>query len=636
MKFFKFLPLLVLALFTLAVFRPFFFEGRLPIPADTIVGLYHPWRDLYAGQFQSGIPFKNFLITDPVRQQYVWRELGTKWNPYSLAGTPLLANIQAAHFYPLNLVYLFLPFDLGWSLQVVLQIILGGIFMWLYLRNLKLHPYAQALGTLAWVGSGFFVAWLEWNTLVQVAIFLPLALLAIDKQWWLVFIAALVSSFFAGHLQIFLYVLILTLAYAVFNRRISFPLVLGLATAFLITSIQWWPMLTLFSQGLRATGVTPEWFLPWQNLAQFVAPDFFGNPATLNYFGIWNYGEFVGYVGIVPLLFALFAMNKKNIFWVAVLGLSLLFSLPNFISQLPPQIVQPTRLMVLIDFSLAMLAALGLDAYLAGKKRLRFPAIFLFSVLALLWIISWKFNLSVSQKNLILPTAILLAAVAALKTRKIAIIILLALTIFDLARFAIKFESFSQPEWLYPETQITKFLEEKAKSEVFRVAALDDRIFPPNFSTHYKIQMVSGYDSIFLRNFAQFISPSANFNRIIVPKDPTLFNFLNVKYILSFDDLNNPDYQLVLTEGQTKVYENKKVLPRVSLVGGEAVIKKYSPDEVVIETSATSAGFLILRDSLYPDWKAKIDDKPVAIHPAEGIFRGVIVPGGTHTLRFFL
>ena len=78
-------------------------------------------------------------------------------------------------------------------------------------------------------------------------------------------------------------------------------------------------MITLFQQGVRSvpldSWLNQEWFLPWQNLAQFIAPDYFGNPATLNYFGIWNYGEFVGYVGIAPLFFALFAINKKNKFW---------------------------------------------------------------------------------------------------------------------------------------------------------------------------------------------------------------------------------------------------------------------------------------------------------------------------------
>src|SRR3989344_8112311 len=105
----------------------FFFSktlnGLLPIPSDTIVGLYHPYRDYYAKEYPNGIPFKNFLITDPVRQQYSWKKLSIEilkdkevpsWNPYSFSGTPLLGNFQSAVFYPLNILFFSLPFEYSW------------------------------------------------------------------------------------------------------------------------------------------------------------------------------------------------------------------------------------------------------------------------------------------------------------------------------------------------------------------------------------------------------------------------------------------------------------------------------------------------------------------------------------------
>lgn len=626
MKLLKFFPLAFLFIYAFLIFKPFFFDGKLPIPADTIVGLYHPWRDLYS----RDLPFKNYLITDPVRQQYPWRELAIdslkkwelpKWNPYSLAGTPLLANIQAAVFYPLNFLYFLLPFSLGWSWQIILQTFLGGIFMILYLRHLKLRPEAQVLGTLAWVGSGFFIAWLEWNTLVQVAIWLPLLLLSLDKKWWPVFVFALASSLFAGHLQIWIYVFALTCFYALVNRRIGKAFILALIVVLGITAVQWWPMISFFREGARSTGFNPDWLLPWQNLVQFIAPDYFGNPATLNYFGVWNYGEFVGYIGIVPLIFALFGLNKKNIFWIGVLFLSLLFPL------LPPQIVQPTRQMVLVDFSLVMLAALGFNDFLENQGKIKWPLIFLFSVLICVWIAALKLNLPVSRQNLILPTVLLFFSAFLLKNNRLTVLGLLMLTIFDLSRFAIKFESFSGKESLYPETKITKFLQEKAKTDVFRITALDDRIFPPNFSVHYRLQIISGYDSIFLRRYGLT-------SRISVPKeiknDPL---FLNVRYLLSFDDINDKNYVLVLQEGLTKVYENKKVLPRV-LFSGTAKIEKYAENEVIIKTSSSKEDRLILMDAYYPGWQAKIDGKPTDIFIAEGIFRQITVPAGDHAVVF--
>src|SRR5258706_9791718 len=100
----KFLPLVfplgILLVIAIIFFRQTIFNGLLPIPADTIVGLYHPYRDFYAKDYPRGIPFKNFLITDPVSQLYPCRSLAIDlekrlqlplWNPYNFSGTPLLA-----------------------------------------------------------------------------------------------------------------------------------------------------------------------------------------------------------------------------------------------------------------------------------------------------------------------------------------------------------------------------------------------------------------------------------------------------------------------------------------------------------------------------------------------------------------
>src|SRR3990170_7845286 len=98
-----YLPLSILLFTILFFFQPFLMQGKLPIPADTIVGLYHPYRDLYASEYPNGIPFKNFLITDPVRQIYPWKKLSIDiirglnlplWNPYAASGMPLLSNFQ--------------------------------------------------------------------------------------------------------------------------------------------------------------------------------------------------------------------------------------------------------------------------------------------------------------------------------------------------------------------------------------------------------------------------------------------------------------------------------------------------------------------------------------------------------------
>lgn len=215
-RFNKLLYPLLLACLVLVFFYQFFLRGLLPVPADTIVGLYHPYRDLYAKDYPRGIPFKNFLITDPVRQQYPWKNLAIKsfknvelplWNPYSFSGTPHLANIQSGAFYPLNVLFFSLPFHIAWSVYIISQPILAGLFTYLYLRNQKLDERAAILGGIAFSFGGFSIAWLEWGNIISTALWLPLMLLAIDKialfvkpkalfLWSTVFALSLSFSFF--------------------------------------------------------------------------------------------------------------------------------------------------------------------------------------------------------------------------------------------------------------------------------------------------------------------------------------------------------------------------------------------------------------------------------------------------------
>ena len=656
----KFWPILLFSFLVLLFFKPFFLDGRLPIPADTIVGMYHPWRDFYAKEYPSGIPFKNFLITDPVRQQYVWRQLSIDllkqgqlplWNPYQFSGTPLLASFQSAPFYPLNVLFFILPFNLSWGILVALQPFLAGIFLYAYLRHLKIGQWGSLFAGLIFSFSGFSIAWLEWNTVLHTTLWLPLILLSIDKifsiflnsenlklknqnekskskiknllLWSSIFVISMVSSFFAGHLQIFFYLLIFSVIYLfirwwqlgkMIKTLVLFAICYLLFT--IITSIQWLPTLQFINLSARTLDQInwrqPGWFIPWQNLLQFFSPDLFGNPATLNYWGEWNYAEFLGYVGILPLIFAILAIiwrrDKKTWFFGGTVIVSLIFALPTPLAKIPYQwqipfisTSQPTRLLFLTDFSLSILAALGLDWFIRSlndsnhlKKFIRtilpFGAIFLSLWFFIFFGQNWlktvtPENLSVAKRNLILPSilfvssTLLLFAAYLLKGKKglltIIYIIVVGLVVFDLFRFGWKFIPFTKSEWLFPQTETIKFL--KNQPGPFRLMTTDRRIFPPNFATFYRLEDVSGYDPLYLRTYGELvaawnrgepdISPFV-FNRILTPQDYSsrVADLLNVKYVLSLKDESSTKLKLVFQEGQTRIYENKEAFPRAFLV----------------------------------------------------------------------
>ena len=656
MKKLFFLPLIFLFLIIFSFYHSFLLQGKLPIPSDTIVGLYHPFRDLYAKDYPNGIPYKNFLITDPVRQQYPWRFLAVSlekmgqlplWNPYSFGGTPLMANFQTAAFYPLNILLFIFPFAIGWSLLVMLQPILAGIFLYFYLRHLRLSYVACFLGAFVFSFCGFSIAWLEWGTLDSVVAWTPLVLLSIDKifwgfdafknskfksqksklqfkiknlyVWFVVFLLSLTFAFFAGHLQPFFYLSFVAACYF-FGRwvqlgksKMIFSLFLLLGVCFLLfTSIQWLPTAQFIFQSARNADQLnswqqPGWFIPWQNLVQLVAPDFFGNPATLNYWGIWNYGEFIGYVGILPLIMAIFALfyrhDKKTFFFGTFFFLSLIFSLPTIFAKIPYILQmpffatsQPTRLLFLTDFSLSILAALGLDFYITSKKKKKilYPIIFIFIIFAGLWFFvlsGYKTlhispdSISISKHNLFLPTVFLtlitvfLSGTVFIKQKKASfalIIILLFISVIDLFRFADKFIPFTPENYLFPSTAALSYLQDQKGQ--FRIIETDSEILPPNFSVMYHLQSLDGYDPLYLQRYGEMLVATGRnkpdihapfgFNRIITSTnvDSRLIDLFGVKYIMSLSDLNDPKLQKVFTEGQTRVYKNIKAFPRVFFV----------------------------------------------------------------------
>lgn len=664
--------LFIISFFCIAVFfifRGVFIHGLLPIPSDTIIGLYHPFRDLYAKEYPNGIPFKNFLITDPVRQQYPWRNLAITiekkaelplWNPYNLSGTPLLANFQTSALYPGNMLFFILPFNFAWVILVMLQTLLAGLFLYIYLRFWELDYFASFLGAFVFAFCGFSIAWMEWNTILHVGLWLPLLLLAIDKivssikyrvlsikdrkvfLWSGVYTLALISSFFAGHLQTFFYLFLITIGYFFVRwfqlgrqKNILFLFILLNTVFIILTSIQWIPTLQFISESARdidqADWQKAGWFLPWEHLIQFLAPDFFGNPTTLNYWGVWNYAEFLGYIGIFPLGLAFSALffrrDKKTLFFGCLFFFSFIFALPTAIAKIPFLLqipflatAQPTRLLYSIDFTIVILAALGLDYFIKTKRSI-LPFIILISLYIPLWFfvlfthqqdLVFLENITVAKRNLLLPTFLavvvgglvfLLTFVNKGKKQSIILVLLLCITFFDLSRLADKFLPFTEQQYLFPQTKVISFIQKNGGN--FRIMTTDDRILPPNFSIMYKLQSIDGYDPLYLRRYGELIvasergkpdiSPPFGFNRIITPHNynSKIIDLLGVKYILSLSDITSPKLNKVFQEGETRVYENKDAFPRVFFVEGvqqvitkERAIQRLFDNEIDLKKTA--------------------------------------------------
>lgn len=730
----KFLPVLFFVVACAVFFYPTITKGLLPVPTDTLIGLYHPWLDQAAVTNPAGVPFKNFLITDPIRQQIPWRKLVIdeikkgkmpSWNAYNFSGAPLLSNIQAAVWYPLNVLFLLAPFSIAWTLLVALQPLLASTLLYVYLRSKNISPGVAVFAGIVWAFCGFSIAWLTWGTIVQTALWLPVMLLATDKlilkgsiRWGLLFACASAFALFAGHVQVALYVFVFAGLYALFglwnahNRKNAWWIIGAAAVAVVVSSLQWVPFLQalpLSSRLADASGWMKDgWFLPWQHLVQFIAPDFFGNPATLNYWGIWNYGEFIGYIGILPLILAFFAIiERRDRFtrFIGVLGgMTLLFLLPTPLARLPYEAavpvlssLQPTRLMVILDFCLVLLAALGLDAYLRKpNKKIIFGISLTGVILAALWIYVLRTptaDIAVSKRNLILPSALWAVSGAALllwvflkrKWSTLFVFLVVGVTIFDLFRFGWKFTPFTPQDYFFPQTRAISFLTSQQKP--FRVMSLDNRIVPPNVGAYYGIESIEGYDPIYSARYEEYIAalnrreanikPPFGFNRIItVPTiDSPLVKLLNVKYVLTLEEIKSSDLELMYREGNTRIYYYKKALPRIypvesvvtettkqgimdalydrkfnplktAVVEGALVIAphpltdadsvritSYTDSTLTAAASLTNDHFVVIANMYDPHWRVTVDGSPVKIQRADYIFFGIVVPKGDHLIK---
>ncbi|MCX6724483.1 MAG: YfhO family protein [Candidatus Shapirobacteria bacterium] len=648
-------PFLIIIGLVFIFFWKFFFKGLLPIPGDIITGLYFPWIDYF-----PGTPTKNPLISDIVSQIFIWKSflfenfgslIFPLWDKTILSGSPLLASYQPGFFYPLNIFYWFLSSKMAFSYLVISQSFLALIFTFLYLREIKLSKLASFFGAMVFSFSAFAAVWSQWGTVMHAGLYLPLVLFLIEKYLskpkplFLGFISlALAFSVFAGHFQITLYLAFFSFVYALFRvftmennkkrlRTISF-LFLSFALAILIAAVQLIPTLELSLNSFRGQ----ENYIQYDNFGliagrkflTFIAPDFFGNPTTLNYWGGWNYQESAFYLGILPLFFLGFIICRKrtkleNFYLVWFLAfLLLVFDTPvgRLIYDLKiPFLSQSfaSRGIYLLTFSAAILSALGFDYFLKEKlkkKNLIFLTILVFLlVLAFLLLrnnpellnkvfINSNFqNSAVAVRNLILPMLLIFVSWLLFlvsyflkgKLRVSLFIIMLLILFFDLFRFADKYLPFVRSEMIFPKTPVIEFLQKQEKP--FRIEKESSEIFPANMWSYYGLESASGYNPLYPSRYAEFISVlntnEVRFNDVgryalVRNFNSQLFDLLNEKYLLvvkrSSDGRPNEQgdisylykdskFKLIYSDKSVAVLENPLSFPRAFLVEDKIVEK---------------------------------------------------------------
>lgn len=561
------------------------------------------------------------------------------WNPLSFSGYPLLANWQSAPFYPLNALMLIFGNIRGFGFMVFLQPILAAIFMYLFLKQLKLSNIASMFGALVSAYSGFVMVYLEYATIGQIMIWLPLILYLFEKYFekrQIRFLAIASICLFpvltGGFFQPAFYVILIASLYWLF-RCLSFQssssskrkLILLGATFFVIgtatAALQLAPTFELLKYSIRALDHNIVEYhyglLPIKNLVSFLAPDFFGNPVTGNYWGSIQYQEATGYFSGIALALVIAGVFSKKRDWRSKLFLTLFFgsillAFDNPISRLVYQLRVPllstgyaSRWLIITAFSGAFLSASFVERI--DQRKLKFVLLALLGILILIYGLIWKkilpidpANASVALRNLLLPISLLGAGAAVavvVANKNLAKWLLLALVAFDLGRFTIKFTPFSDPGYTTRSIPVFEYI--KSQTNIDRVISEGDPILPANTWMYSGLYSPTGYDPLLLKDYATFFHAlnigktsfrdvESQFNNTTYTRylnlanlDSPLIDLVGAKYLLAVkydpwgkirpwgninqSKLNPGRYKPVFEDGESVVLQNQTVLPRISL-----------------------------------------------------------------------
>lgn len=655
----KLFPFLAIAFIVSVFFWKFFLRGEIPIPGDFVIGTYYPWLD-YKWGYEVGVPVKNPITTDVVSFSYPMRMLGLDllkshqnplWNPYILAGTPLMANFQSAPYIFTNIVYLFFDNLNGWAWQVILQHFFAATFMYILLRSWKRSVLTSIAGGIVFAFSGFNLIWSQWNSHTLAASFIPLLIYAEDrflvtfeKKYLVLFSLGLAFQVFCGYPQLTLYTLLaLVLLWLTRIRHTRKKLaktiyltVFGFV-GFGLAMIQILPGAELLAQSQRSVELNPyHWaFLPVEKIITFVAPDFFGNHATGNYWGPQDYTSNVGFIGVCAMVLsgiAIFGRKKtRPMYFVMLLAVvTLVFSLSTPISRwiwdsgfLGLKAASAHRGLVLWNFSVAVMCAYGMDYMIKNKLSLKSYAGFAVVATALFGYAAYSFRMfeltmsdgkymlalgmnkyEVGVRNLIFPAIVLVLAFALAliihklpSLRKTASYLLFVLICAELFRFGWKYTPFTNKNIVYPNTPVIDYLQSLEKP--VRISGV--KVIPMNMRMAYGLESPEGYDAVYPQRIAQFLASMGSSNSsattagrygFVDNEESHLIDLMNTKYLLAHkvDDKGKPDKN-------GKVLESYLVNNEVSFESGSVAVLKNK--------DALERAFMVYQ------WEAIHDDKKI-------------------------
>lgn len=626
------------------------------------------------------------------------------WTPHIYTGFPLQANPESGITYPLNLVlFKLLSPPLALNISILIKFFLAAIFLFLYLRLLNINPMASLFGGIAFSWCGFFVVHLKHVNMHDAGIWIPLMLVFFEKYrkerqpfWPLMISLTLGLQILAGHPQISYYTILFLILYFLYQElRVRLPaskllrslgyVVLAVVLGIGIGMVQTLPGMELAGLSERGGGVSfkfaiqHQYYLP--DLLTFFYPYVNGDPGHGTYVGPGIFWEDYGYIGLLPLFFAVFAIlrtfkrNCHTRFFAFALLVSIILMLGNqavlykILFYLVPGMNYfrfATRFILFADLSLCVLAGIGLAEAL--KKRGYLPYILVIGLtICDLFCMQKRQNPVVARSRWEK-----IPATAALIKQDTTIFRILSIGGVESHKTAYA----RARGW---EGDLTPYVQQRAvlqasSNMLYGISSADGYI---NLVPKHLIKMWGNEKQGGLVHQTGYLSQDGQ-KLVLTGAFINVAKAFNIKYLVSIWPVENPDLELVYDDHGVWVYRNRKVMPRGYLVAGArnldadeaasalingridlarqviindrtvvetaadtgsaetgtALTREYTADHAVFKIDAQHDGWFVLADTYYPGWKAVVDAKEVKIYQANICARALPIKKGIHEIVY--
>jgi hypothetical protein len=329
------------------------------------------------------------------------------WNPYIQLGQPLLANPNCMAFYPTQVLFQILPFELAFELHFVLHCIGAGLATYFLGRTLGFSRCSAFVAAAVYNFSGVTLSFVNLFNILPVVTFLPLLTLLFLKllqriTLWRMAATSLVSGAFLLLLEplssfaigLFLAVFLAAFWFWSGQTRVGPARAIGcllivFGSSLLLAAVQLLPTFELIQHSGRRGGldlnVVTGWSMPPINLLEMLSPQIFGDFFRLTQNSSWAssffenrepylLSSYFGLFALLLVLFGVFFSNKKflsaSLLVLSVVGV--LFALGKY-STIYPWMIEhfhpfrfgryPVKYLLMVNFCLAILTGFGLQRF---------------------------------------------------------------------------------------------------------------------------------------------------------------------------------------------------------------------------------------------------------------------------------